>query len=68
MREEYRRGYVTDELTRERGKNERVFGKQTFKNLAHDRYSRHIARKDKESNESEQKSVIHVFERLSVKK
>lgn len=68
LREQDRRGYVTDELTGKRAENERIFFKQDLKHCSHQGDTRHIACKNEECAEGEKKRIVHLFQRITIHK
>ena len=68
LREQDRRGYVTDELTGKGAEDERILLQKDLKHRANQGDARHIARKDEKGAESEQKRIVHLFQRITVHK
>ena len=62
----YCRGNVAYKLAGKRGKHERVDLQKPREELAHEIYTRHIARKYEESAEGEEQAVVYLSERLVV--
>ena len=66
LREQDRRGHVTDALAGKHADEQGVLFKQSREDHSHALDARHIARKDKEKHEGQKERIIHLCKRRAV--
>jgi len=66
LRQEHRRGHVTDKLTGKGAYDQLVLCQQSSEQLAHGLDPRHISGKDEEENEGQKQRIIDLFQRVAI--